>query len=123
MFKEVMISQALAARLDGRKGYAIHQNGNVVPLEEVFPSLEGTRFIIDVEEAKAPKVEVPESGMKAETPEKRKTGRPTEADQAKMEEKILKAWNRGERNISEICRITGINYRTVRKYIPETVNG
>ena len=39
------------------------------------------------------------------------------------EEKVLKAWNRGERSIKEVMEITGLSYPTVRKYLPESTAG
>ena len=39
------------------------------------------------------------------------------------EEKVLKAWNRGERSIKEVMEITGLSYPTVRKYLPESAMG
>ena len=36
---------------------------------------------------------------------------------------ILKAWNGGERSISEIMNITGCTHATVRRYIPISPNG
>ena len=39
------------------------------------------------------------------------------------EQRVLKAWNRGERTIKEIVEITGLSYPTVRKYIPESPAG
>ena len=42
---------------------------------------------------------------------------------SKNEEKVLKAWNRGERSIKEVMEITGLSYPTVRKYLPESAMG
>lgn len=39
------------------------------------------------------------------------------------EQKVLAAWNGGERTIKEIMEMTGLSYPTVRKYIPVSVNG
>lgn len=39
------------------------------------------------------------------------------------EQKVLAAWNGGERTIKEIMELTGLSYPTVRKYIPVSVNG
>ena len=39
------------------------------------------------------------------------------------EEKVLKAWNRGEKTIKQVMEITGFSYPTVRRYIPVTPEG
>ena len=40
-----------------------------------------------------------------------------------IEEAVLKAWNRGERSITQIMELSGCSYKQVRKYIPETKEG
>lgn len=42
---------------------------------------------------------------------------------SETEQKVLAAWNGGERTIKEIMEMTGFSYPTVRKYIPVSVNG
>ena len=42
---------------------------------------------------------------------------------SETEQKVLAAWNGGERTIEEIMEMTGFSYPTVRKYIPVSVNG
>lgn len=39
------------------------------------------------------------------------------------EQKVLKAWRRGERTIKEVMEETGLSYPTVRRYIPESPEG
>ena len=46
-----------------------------------------------------------------------------DAHKGTTEQKVLKAWNGGEKTIKEICEITGLSYPTVRKYIPVTPAG
>ena len=124
MYKEVSITAAFNARHNGLSGYVIFPDtGNTSRLEEIFPSLEGCRFVVDMDApAPVPAVEIPEAKMEIVTPEKRKRGKPTEAEQHNIEQRILQAWN-GDRSIMDVVKATGYDYRTVRKYLPETVNG
>ena len=39
------------------------------------------------------------------------------------EQKVLKAWRRGDRTIKEVMEETGLSYATVRKYIPANPEG
>ena len=124
MYKEVSITAAFNARHNGLSGYVIFPDtGNTSKLEEIFPSLEGCRFVVDMDApASVPSVEIPEAKMEIVTPEKRKRGKPSEAEQHDIEQRILQAWN-GDRSIMDVVKATGYDYRTVRKYLPETVNG
>ena len=127
MYKEVSITAAFNARHNGLSGYVIFPDtGNTSKLEEIFPSLDGCRFVVDMDApAPVPEVEIPEAKMDIETPEKpkRKYGRMTDAERETAKQKILKAWAGGDHTIQQICEMTGYNYRTVRQYIPVTVNG
>lgn len=107
MYKETDAVTAFMQYKMGGKGYILHDNA---------------RFIVDFPDEKpepetavvVPKAETPENG-----PVHRKRGKPTEAEKKNIEQRILAAWNRGERNVGEIVRITGYDYRTVVKYIPD----
>ena len=123
MYKEVSLMEAFKARHSGRKGFVIFQaTGNISTLEEIFPMLDECLFIADLPDDKpepetavvVPEAETPESG-----PVHRKRGKPTEAEKKNIEQRILAAWNRGERNVGDVVRITGYDYRTVVKYIPD----
>lgn len=124
MYKEVSITAAFNARHNGLSGYVIFPDtGNTSKLEEIFPSLEGCRFVVDMDApAPVPEVEIPEAKMEIVSPEKRRRGKPTEAEKHQIEQRILQAWN-GDRSIMDVVKATGYDYRTVRKYLPETVNG
>lgn len=140
MYRETDAVTALAQYGLGRKGIALCENGEIWPIEDMFKQTEKTRFIIDFpDETPEPEkaVVVPDAetslsdpfsrlaargGVIHDAPVHRKRGKPTNTEKAVIEERILKAWN-GERSIQDVVRMTGYDYRTVRKYIPETVNG
>lgn len=42
---------------------------------------------------------------------------------SKQEEKVLKAWNRGERTAEEVAEITKLLMKTIYRYIPRNVMG
>ena len=42
---------------------------------------------------------------------------------SKQEEKVLKAWNRGERTAEEIAEITKLPMKTIYRYVPRNVMG
>lgn len=63
--------------------------------------LEGCRILVDDEETPKPK-------------------KPVRGD---AEQRILKAYNAGEKTIKQIMEETGCSYATVRKYIPINENG
>lgn len=76
------------------------QNGSVTNLHKLFCD---ARFLIDDSEEPKPK----------KAPGTKNNGRPSN------EERVLKAWNRGERTVDEIVKLTGLTKQTVLKYIPE----
>lgn len=130
MYYEVNLIEAIMAHHNKKKGFVITQGEVGVPFESAFEELLKCRFIVDdpeIERTKAhpvavPAVEIPEAKMEIVTPEKRKRGKPSEAEQHNIEQRILQAWN-GDRSIMDVVKATGYDYRTVRKYLPETVNG
>jgi hypothetical protein len=91
----------------------IIKDGEIVTLEDVFA---GTRILIDrpttvkkvIPETKAPSITV--------APKKRRS--PSE-----IQDIVLKEWRGGERSIMQIVKATGIDYKTVRKYIPMSAEG
>lgn len=139
MYKETDAVTAFMQYKMGGNGIMLHENGEIWPMAEAFKQFDNARFIVDFpEEKKEPEkaVAVPDAetplddpfsriaargGTIHDTPH-RKRGKPTNAEKAVIEERILKAWN-GERSIQDVVRMTGYDYRTVRKYLPETVNG
>lgn len=125
MYKETDAVTAFMQYKMGGKGYILHDNGEIWPFKDSFKQFDNARFIVDFPDEKpepetavvVPKAETPENG-----PVHRKRGKPTEAEKKNIEQAILKAWA-GEKSISEVVKITGYDYRTVRKYLPETING
>lgn len=93
----------------------------------------GCRILMDGKPERVGKVtdELPELEVSEEQePEQhRKRGKRKQdhANEKKMtseaEEKIMKAWNRGERTVNEIKELTGYSLATIYKYIPRTKNG
>lgn len=120
MYYEVNLIEAIMAHHNKKKGFVITHDEVWVPFESAFEELLKCRFIVDdpeIERTKAhpvavPAVEIPEAKMEIETPEKpekRKRGKPSEAEQ--------------HNSIMDVVKAIGYDYRTVRKYLPETVNG
>ncbi len=50
-------------------------------------------------------------------PERRSKGRP-KGRAVDKKDRILAAWQGGDRDIYQIIRLTGLSYRDVRQYIP-----
>lgn len=130
MLREEDIVTALMAYRQGRDGFVIDpETREVKTFYEVFRDLIKNHYLIDRKEqpeekqepaeepAEDPKVE-PAAAPPAKT--KKRGGKP-EAEKA--EELILKAWGGGEHSISEIMRMTGYSYQTVRRYIPISPKG
>ena len=93
----------------------IIKGGEVVTLEDLF---EGARVLIDENNpVAAGRKEISEP---AADPGPAVQPHPKRRSRKEVEAQILKAWNRGERKISEIMKITGCTYTTVRRYIPES---
>lgn len=61
---------------------------------------------------------IPEDELRALNQESLKMGGPAGYQMGKREEAILKAWQRGERTVDEICEITGYSRAIVTRYIP-----
>lgn len=129
MLREEDIVTALIAYRQGRDGFVIDpETMEVKTFYEVFRDLIKNRYMIDWKESEkeeeAPAedpAEDPEEEPAAEPPkEKKRGGRP---ETGKAEQIILKAWGGGEHSISEIMRMTGYSYQTVRRYIPISPKG
>lgn len=101
MLKEITMDEAFRAHL-GHKQVLVLDGEKV---RELCNLVNYWRFLIEEEEA-----------MEKEDREKQERGN-------KAREEILAAWKGGERSISEIQKITGRSYQTIRKYIPESKNG
>lgn len=131
MLREEDIALALMAYRQGRKGIVFNPvSMEVRTFTEVFDELTRNRYMIDwpdqpeekqepAEEPDEDPAEDPKEEPEAATPAK-KRGKP---ETGKAEELILKAWGRGEHSISEIMRMTGYSYQTVRRYIPISPKG
>ena len=130
MLREEDLVTALMAYKQGRSGFVLDpETMEVKSVEDVFQNLTRNRYRIDwkdqpekktdpaEEPAEDPKEE-PAAAPMAKT--KKRGGKP---EAGKAEELILKAWGRGERSISEIMRMTGYSYQTVRRYIPISPKG
>lgn len=76
----------------------------------------------DLEEAEEMEEE-PEEPDEEEPEEPETKERKQVRNYSDTEQKVLAAWNGGERTIKEIMELTGLSYPTVRKYIPVSVNG
>lgn len=134
MYYEVNLIEAIMAHNNGKEGIVLQENSPLAndpvahTFADLFDGMKDMRFLIDdtdLERTKddpVPAVEIPEAKMEIVTPEKRKRGKPSEAEQHNIEQRILQAWN-GDRSIMDVVKATGYDYRTVRKYLPETVNG
>lgn len=128
MLREEDIVTALIAYRQGRDGFVIDpETMEVKTFYEVFRDLIKNRYMIDWKdqpEEKQEPAEEPAEDPKEEPAaaplEKKKRGKP---ETGKAEELILKAWGRGEHSISEIMRMTGYSYQTVRRYIPISPKG
>lgn len=129
MLREEDIVTALMAYKQGRSGFVLDpETMEVKSFEDVFQNLTRNRYMIDwkdqpeekQEPAEEPNEDPKEEPAAAPPAEKKKRGKP-ETGQA--EELILKAWGRGEHSISEIMRMTGYSYQTVRRYIPISPKG
>lgn len=81
-----------------------------ITLDELKQRLGQIRIMVEED----PDHPEPGQGQKAERTLKHST---------ENEEKVLKAWRRGERTIAEVVKETGLSYPTVRKYLPESPKG
>ena len=85
------------------------------------PRLKNCRFLIEEDTKEEPEEpeddQDPEDVLLKEPPKRRRRS------PAEIEEAVLKAWNRGERSITQIMEMSGCSYKQVRKYIPETKEG
>lgn len=129
MLREENLVTALMAYKQGRSGFVLDpETMEVKSFEDVFQNLTRNRYMIDwkdqpekkTEPAEEPAEDPEEEPAAAPPAEKKKRGKP---ETGKAEELILKAWGRGEHSISEIMRMTGYSYQTVRRYIPISPKG
>lgn len=70
--------------------------------------LEDVRILVDDVEEPAPD---PKEKEAPEQPRQRRNSK-------ELEREILKAWDKGNRTISQIMNITGCTYATVKRYLP-----
>ena len=129
MLREEDIALALIAYRQGRTGIVLDpETMEVKTFAEVFDKLTRNRYMIDwtdqteekQEPAEEPDEDPKEEPAAAPIAKTKKRGKP---EPGQAEELILKAWGRGERSISEIMRMTGYSYQTVRRYIPISPKG
>lgn len=103
-------------------------DGEIMDVEQF---LDGVRWLVDLEDAEVqvedkPAEKISENAEKpARKPHAPKNRRPrrTRAEIEKEREDILRVWNGGEHNIEEVMEILGLPKATVKKILPETVNG
>ena len=102
MLKEITLNEFL--RTDGCPIYLLDiKTGTTKTVEDLF---DGIRILKDG------KV------LKAETPERRPRRSPGEIETA-----VLKAWNGGERTISQVMELAHVDYKTARRYLPASKEG
>lgn len=120
MLKEIGPEEAFRLAWTGKSVLAVNvEDPQLSDLVWFSEKLRSCRFLIE-EEAKEEPEEEPEEDQDPEDvllkePPKRRRRSPAE-----IEEAVLKAWNRGERSITQIMELSGCSYKQVRKYIPET---
>ena len=124
MYRETDAVTAFMQYKLGGHGIMLHENGEIWPMAEAFKQFDNARFVVDFpEEKKEPEkaVVVP----KAETPEKQpdRMGKRSREEMMTEEQRVLKAWNGGERTIQQIMELTGYSRYIVRKYIPINEKG
>lgn len=111
MLKEITINELL--NTDGHPTYFLDiDKGQIVTVEDM---LSGFRILKEVD-TQEPAQEEPLPVVETiETPESNKRKRRSANE---LKDIIMKTWNKGEKNAYQIAQETGINYKTVRHYIP-----
>lgn len=143
MLREINRSDVLNSPID--RVYAI-RDGRFMTLEEYLRVCITDRFLLDepeenvqrpaesvqqpAESVQKPKESVQKPAESAREPKKNTRKQEEKAEEKADKEKpkrkppeqvkqeILKAWQGGDRTITEIMEITGYSYPTVHKYIP-----
>lgn len=130
MLREEDLVTALMAYKQGRSGFVLDpETMEVKSFEDVFQNLTRNRYMIDWKdqpEEKQEPAEEPAEDPKEEpaaAPPAKTKKRGGKQETGKDEELILKAWGGGEHSISEIMRMTGYSYQTVRRHIPISPKG
>ena len=107
MLREITINELFRS---GEPIYFLNTiTGTIVPAEDLFM---GVRILRDEPEA------VKKPLMEHEVEAKRKRRTKTE-----IRDTVLKCWNKGEKTAAQIAKETGIDYKTVRNYIPTSKEG
>lgn len=109
MYRETDAATAFTMARLGGKGIVVFEDGETKPMAEAFKQFDRMRFVVDFDEGQEKAVAVP----KAETPEaprKRRT-------QEELKAAIIKAYDGGNRTITEVMNMTGCTYATVKRYI------
>lgn len=115
MLKEITLKELTG----GKKVYCFFTDAETITLIE--NALSEIRFLVDEEPIKA---ETPEQIMvKAETPEGGVPEPKKRRSSEQVRDVVLKSWNKGEKTIGEIVKETGLSYKQVRQYIPESMKG
>jgi hypothetical protein len=122
MLREINPEEAIRLAWAGKSVLAVNvEDPQLTDWVWFSEKLRSCRFLIEKEAKEAP--EEPEDDQDPEDvllkqPPKRRRRSPAE-----IEEAVLKAWNRGERSITQIMEMSRCSYKQVRKYIPETKEG
>lgn len=97
------------------------KDGRILSLEELFS---GVRCLIDINNPAQVSIGVPvvPAQPKPEEPEKPKEVRKRRSAK-ELEHEIIKAYNGGERTISQVMEIVGCTYATARRYLPINKEG
>lgn len=115
MLKEIKINQFV--KTDGEPVYLLDvESGSVVTLEDIFKNI---RILKDVNLVRAdPVAETPEANKMTTDYGKRKRRTAGEIQSA-----VIKAYDCGNRNISQVMEIAKVDYKTARKYLPTSKEG
>ena len=89
-----------------------------IELKEIMPD----RQIYIIEDDKFFSLNVLLEGCRILVDEAEET-KPKKKTRGEAEQKIIKAYNAGEKTIKQIMEETGCSYATVRKYIPVNADG
>lgn len=129
MLMEISVERAFNAWQKGMKGFAIDPpSQRAFTFEDMFSDIAGWTYLVDIETEETALVEQehPEStkciaseemgGSDTAPHRKKRTKR-------EMQEAVLKAWNGGERSITEVMAIVGCTYQAARRYLPISEDG
>ena len=122
ILQEVTFEKALEAYKAGKSGIVIDREKlEAYTLEDTFRDMLRWTYLVDYETDEKTIVEerLGKSTGEATETKKRKYKRTS----AELEQQILRAWNGGERTITEVMAIVGCTYYAARKVLPLTAEG